>query len=61
MSNKTVSYVKCACDHEQQDKMYGSKVRVANLTQKGPATNTSRTVRCTVCGREHSVSVGNLK
>lgn len=61
MSNKTVARVKCTCSHEFQDQKYGDKVRVANLTQKGTGNIATRTVRCTVCSKEHTVSVGILK
>lgn len=61
MSNKTVARVKCSCTHEHQDKMYGDKVRVANLTQKGTGNVATRIVRCTVCSKEHMVSTGVLK
>lgn len=61
MSNKTVARVKCTCSHEFQDKAYGDKVRVANLTQKGSGNVATRIVRCTVCSKEHTVSSGSLK
>ncbi len=61
MSNKTVARVRCTCSHEHQDKMYGEKVRVANVTQKGTGNIGTRIVRCTVCSKEHTVSVGALK
>jgi hypothetical protein len=54
---KTVVKVKCTCNHKQQDEMYGSQVRVANLTQKGSGNETTRVYRCTVCSTEHSIKV----
>lgn len=35
--------VKCTCQHEQQDNMYGKGNRVANSTSK------ANQYRCTVC------------
>ena len=36
--------LKCSCEHEQQDKIYGKKIRLHNL-------NGSKTKAiCTVCG-----------
>jgi hypothetical protein len=56
----TVAKVACVCSHEQQDKMYGNGVRVANLTQKGTGNSTTRYVRCTVCSKEHVVTENRL-
>ena len=39
--------VKCKCTHDQQDRMYGSGVRVANSTAKQDKDSVE--VRCTVC------------
>jgi hypothetical protein len=39
---------RCVCDHEWQDKTYGSKNRVANEMNKAQGTG----FRCTVCGKE---------
>ena len=61
MSDKTIARVRCLCKHEQQDRMYGEQVRVANLTQKGTGNVATRIVRCTVCSKEHTVSSGALK
>ena len=41
----STTLVKCKCQHEQQDAMYGKGVRVANATAKGLN-------RCTVCNTE---------
>jgi hypothetical protein len=57
---KTVAKVACLCKHEQQDKMYGSGIRVANLTQKGTGNMDTRYVRCTVCSKEHLVAESRL-
>lgn len=54
---KTVAHVKCTCEHEFQDKTYGNNVRVANLTQKNTGNDNKRIYRCTVCSREHTVTV----
>lgn len=35
--------MRCTCDHKDQDKMYGKKVRVHNKTKEG--------WRCTVCSK----------
>lgn len=37
---------RCACKHEEQDKLYGQGNRLMNEYNKG--------YRCTVCGKEHS-------
>lgn len=39
---------KCSCSHEYQDKLYGSGMRVQNVTVKG--------YRCTVCSQEYNVN-----
>lgn len=51
--SKTTTKVKCTCKHEEQDKMYGPQVRIANLTTKGDQA--SKDVRCTVCSKIHRV------
>lgn len=40
--------IPCNCDHEFQDKQYGRKVRLANISENG------LTKKCTVCGNKHS-------
>ena len=51
--------VVCTCEHEQQDKLHGKSVRVANATQR---TNENQVeVRCTVCKRIHKVNKGQVK
>lgn len=46
--------ITCTCSHDFQDKRYGDKKRVGNqLASKTPGT---RSYRCTVCGREHTVT-----
>lgn len=52
--SSTVTKVKCQCQHEQQDKMHGQGVRVANRTAKGDKDSSE--ARCTVCGKIHRVS-----
>ena len=42
----TVKVVSCSCEHGYQDKKYGNKKRVANLTQGDKAKPKHR---CTVC------------
>lgn len=39
----------CKCVSEQQDKLYGKRMRVCNPIGKG---NQSEGFRCTVCGAE---------
>lgn len=41
----------CTCSHEQQDKLYGNRQRVMNLTTKGKES--AKVYRCTVCNKEH--------
>jgi len=36
---------RCDCSNEQQDRMYGKQMRVANLCRDGKES------RCTVCGK----------
>jgi hypothetical protein len=43
----------CSCDHEYQDKRYGKGRRAMNET-KPASKSTSKTFRCTVCGKERS-------
>lgn len=45
----------CACEHEYQDKTYGYKVRIMNVTKNGTA------VRCTVCKKEYELSSKEIK
>lgn len=47
--------VMCSCTHEFQDKEHGKGVRVACATTKEPSPSTIE-VRCTVCGKAHTVS-----
>lgn len=54
-----VSRVACKCTHEQQDKMYGKGVRVANATAK--QDKDFITVRCTVCSALHQVRENQVK
>ena len=51
--------VNCTCSHEQQDKMYGVGVRVANTTAKQDKDYVE--VRCTVCSKIHRVSPSKVK
>jgi hypothetical protein len=41
--------IKCTCNHEQQDEMYGKFSRVHNPIKKSP--NQPQEYRCTVCGK----------
>jgi hypothetical protein len=47
--------VKCACNHQQQDKLHGKNMRVANTTT-GKVLDSQVTVRCTVCNKEQVVA-----
>lgn len=51
--------VQCFCQHVWQDKQYGKNVRVANTTAREPSGTTSE-VRCTVCGKLHTVDKGKV-
>jgi hypothetical protein len=51
--------VNCVCKHEYQDKEHGAGVRIANATQK--ATDKTVDVRCTVCGKIHTVNKERVK
>jgi hypothetical protein len=46
--------VRCNCKSEFQDETYGKGVRVA--TPCGSPPSSARSVRCTVCGKEYSIS-----
>lgn len=41
--------IKCSCESDFQDKVYGKNMRVMNLLPAGKNT-TKSTFRCTVCG-----------
>lgn len=58
MKNGT-ALVQCSCKHEQQDKMYGAGVRVANATAKQDKDSVE--VRCTVCGKTQRVSSSKVR
>jgi len=47
--------IKCICKNKGQDRLHGNNMRVANKTM-GRVTDTTITVRCTVCLAEHSVN-----
>ena len=49
--------LKCNCNHEYQDRRYGSKKRVHNERQAAGAVNSLR-FRCTVCGALRGLSDG---
>jgi hypothetical protein len=51
--NKT-KIVKCTCEHKFQDKEYGKGMRATTPNNKAQAEKRF-VVRCTVCGREHSL------
>jgi hypothetical protein len=53
--------VACSCTHEQQDSMYGPKIRVANTTAKADDKADKQDVRCTVCSKIHTVSQDKIK
>jgi hypothetical protein len=58
---KTTAKIQCTCKHDYQSATYGAQTRIANLTQKGTGNAHTRVVRCTVCSKEHTVSVDQLK
>jgi len=43
----TTCIMKCTCEHEYQDGLYGNRMRLHNRTGK---TGSTRGWRCTVCG-----------
>lgn len=51
--------VQCSCVSEQQDKICGKGIRVANATAKQDSTFVE--VRCTVCNKIHRVSPEKVK
>lgn len=51
--------VQCSCVHEQQDKLYGKGVRVANTTAKSDGVSVE--VRCTVCKQTHRVTPDKVR
>ena len=46
---------KCDCKHPYQDAHYGIGVRVHNLCKSAKAEATTKTARCTVCGKERVI------
>lgn len=50
--------IKCTCNHQFQDEVYGKNMRVTTPVNKSKekGTNKLREVRCTVCGKTHQVS-----
>ena len=44
--------LKCTCEHADQDKLYGSKMRVHNKMKE--AAGIADKGRCTVCGTERN-------
>jgi hypothetical protein len=57
----TVARVACKCKHEQQDKMYGFGMRLANKVNKANPPKGWATVRCTVCSTQHTINESRLK
>ena len=53
-TSHTTTRVRCKCQHEQQDAMYGKGIRIANRTMKGDAGR-GYDYRCTVCSAIHTV------
>ena len=43
----------CHCENKQQDKFYGRKRRVFNMT----GGKSQDTIRCTTCGTERSINI----
>ena len=54
-----ITRVQCTCTHEQQDKLYGKQVRIANATAKQDKDFVE--VRCTVCSRIHRTTQDKVK
>jgi hypothetical protein len=54
-------FVDCSCKSEFQDKEYGTGVRVVTLTQRYDAISGKADVKCTVCGKTHTINVKNQK
>ena len=46
--------LRCSCDNEGQDALYGAGMRVFNMMNNGKpiGTNTRPSARCTVCKKE---------
>lgn len=44
--------MKCSCEHQGQDRMYGKGNRLFNVTIKGKQG--PEVYRCTICGKERS-------
>jgi hypothetical protein len=60
--SKKIAYVSCKCKHEFQDRLYGARVRVANLAMKSvKGGSESVDVRCTVCGVSHTINSNKLR
>lgn len=51
--------VKCTCKHQFNDAEHGQGVRIVTPVDKSrnPETKKIQIVRCTVCGKEHPISV----
>lgn len=45
--------IACDCDHEYQDKLYGNRQRVHNMTTDGK-DQAMKVWRCTVCDKQHT-------
>lgn len=58
---KTIAIIKCSCQHEQQDKMYGKGMRVANAKATKNPKDPTRQVSCTVCSKVHFTDEGKMK
>ncbi len=50
--------IKCTCSHKVQDRLHGSRNRVANECKDA---NGAVKYRCTVCENEHHVSTPGVK
>lgn len=46
--------VKCTCQNEYQDKVYGKGNRVANPVDKSKVNGKVQHYRCTVCKKVHA-------
>jgi hypothetical protein len=53
--------IKCTCSHEYQDTRYGEGIRVASATAKQDVKNDRVDVRCTVCSKVKTITVGQFK
>jgi hypothetical protein len=58
---KTIARIKCSCQHEQQDEMYGKNIRIANVCKTNNPKDSARDVRCTVCSKIHRTDESKMR